>query len=77
MRIYISTLITILSQFLDSLLKTVGLFYFSKLANSRINPFENQMTLARPPMVLSTHTNDYVILRHCKIVVTKTARKKF
>ena len=34
------------------------------------------MTLARPPMVLSTHTNDYVILRYCKIVVTKTARKK-
>ena len=28
------------------------------------------MTLARP-MVLSTHTNDHVILRYCKIVVTK------
>ena len=46
------------------------MFYFSKLGNSRINPFENQMTLARPPMVLSTHANDYVILRCCKIVVT-------
>ena len=27
------------------------------------------MTLARLPMVLSTHTNDYVILRYCKTVV--------
>ena len=33
------------------------------------------MTLARPPMVLSTHTNDYVILRYCKIVVTKLQGK--
>ena len=26
------------------------------------------MTSARPPMVLSTHTSDYVILSYCKIV---------
>ena len=32
------------------------------------------MTLDRPPMVLSTHTNDYAILRYCKIVVTKTEK---
>ena len=34
------------------------------------------MTLARPPMVLSTHTNDYAILQYCKRVEAKTARKK-
>ena len=33
------------------------------------------MTPDRPPMVLSTHTNDYAILRYCKIVVTKTEKK--
>ena len=49
---------------------------FSKLGNSRINLIENQMTLARPPMVLSTHTTDYAILRYRKTIGTKTVRKK-
>ena len=50
---------------------------FSKSGNSKIDPFENQMTLARPPTVLSTHTNDYAISRHRKIVEAKTARENF
>ena len=33
------------------------------------------MTLARPPTVLSTHTNDYAISRYRRIVEAKTARK--
>ena len=33
------------------------------------------MTLARPPMVLSTQTNEYAISGYCERVEAKTARK--
>ena len=61
---------------IDSCLKTAGLFYFSKSGNSKINLFENEMTLARPPMVLSTHTNDYAISQYCKRVQAQTVGEK-
>ena len=52
------------------------LMHFDCITACKINPFENQMTLARSPTVLSTHTNDHAVSRYCEIAEAKTARKK-